>query len=172
MANFIPPVNGASLGSYLVKKWLFSQKRWKQADKNNSGSQACEPFLICFFWVDEGSNNLKKISAYSIFFFQLNLLPPYMLCSQVDLPKNIGRQLSQVSYQDVQRYCLTFVLIDSLLFCSVSTQWRLQSCKTPKLSVEWLQSKLGWTWTQFNKTFYNCNCRDFWIFQCYSCLLI
>ena len=38
--------NGGSLGSYLVKNDVFNQKGWKQADKNSSGSQSCEPFYL------------------------------------------------------------------------------------------------------------------------------
>ena len=55
MANFIPPVNGASQGNYFLPKSnklaVFEEK---QAYKNSSESQSCKLFSNGFwFWLEE-----------------------------------------------------------------------------------------------------------------------
>ena len=50
MANFIPPLNGTSLGNYLVKKLLFWSKKVKNGDKNSYDSQTCKPLLKWLFF--------------------------------------------------------------------------------------------------------------------------
>ena len=59
-----PPANGASLGSYLVKNWLFCQKEWKWAD------HTCKSFL-------------KRL--FSLFYFTSPEIMEVIRCSYQDL---------------------------------------------------------------------------------------
>ena len=63
-------------GSYIMSQG------WKQADKNSPGSQSCKPFLkwLFVFWVYSAT----PCTGVCRFFFQLNLLPFYLLCLQWD----------------------------------------------------------------------------------------
>ena len=66
VANFTPPANDVSLGSYLIKNEFFSQKGWKQADQNSSGSQTYKPLLkwLSVIWVDDRQNKFR-LHSYS-----------------------------------------------------------------------------------------------------------
>ena len=106
VANFIPPANGASQGNYIGsnKMLLF----WPSAPELSATFLTIKNFNNIHFPTDvqkffqpilfsQSSDNwgqsltqtdrkilwhLKRV--YADFFFQLNLLPPYLLCSQGD----------------------------------------------------------------------------------------
>ena len=113
-ANFIPPTNGARLGSYFVKNYCFEAScDWIGLTKTALAAKRANVFLKWFFGVSvhdiQTDIVINSLTPYlhrcEKFLFQLHLLSPYSLlsygnklCSQHHLRVNKTGQTLLINY--------------------------------------------------------------------------